>query len=95
MIKEIPGNILTPAPPGSPPTLVCHQVNCHGVIGSGLALQIREHYPVVFESYRKKCAANALFGGKRPSAAKIAPAPLTPRAGHGIILEGGTNHESV
>ena len=47
-IQEIHGDILTPVPPGSPPTLVCHQVNCRGVMGSGLALQIRERYPVVF-----------------------------------------------
>lgn len=31
--------------------IICHQVNCMGVMGSGLALAIRKEWPVVYESY--------------------------------------------
>ena len=30
---------------------ICHQVNCLGKMGSGIAKQIRERYPKVFKSY--------------------------------------------
>jgi len=33
--------------------LICHGVNCQGVMGAGLALQIRNKWPQVYESYRK------------------------------------------
>lgn len=32
--------------------VICHQVNCLGVMGTGLAKQIREAYPRVFEDYK-------------------------------------------
>ena len=35
--------------------IICHQVNCQGVMGSGLAKQIRERYPIVYEEYKKWC----------------------------------------
>jgi O-acetyl-ADP-ribose deacetylase (regulator of RNase III) len=35
--------------------VICHQVNCRGVMGSGLARQIRSAYPDVFQSYRNLC----------------------------------------
>ena len=48
----------------------CHQVNCQGVMGSGIAKQVREKYPEVFEHYKKVCddykirfGTNALLGG--------------------------------
>jgi hypothetical protein len=31
---------------------ICHQVNLKGVMGAGLAKQIREKYPVVFSEYQ-------------------------------------------
>ena len=31
---------------------ICHQVNCQGVMGSGIAKSIREKWPVVFEKYK-------------------------------------------
>lgn len=34
---------------------ICHQVNCQGMMGSGIAKQIRETYPQVYENYKKKC----------------------------------------
>lgn len=35
--------------------LICHQVNCQGVMGSGLAKQIRNKYPQVFNVYKRLC----------------------------------------
>jgi O-acetyl-ADP-ribose deacetylase (regulator of RNase III) len=34
---------------------ICHQVNCQGVMGSGIAKQIRERFPEVFVSYASLC----------------------------------------
>ena len=47
-IQEIEGNIfnLTSG-------IICHQVNCKGVMGAGLALKIRNKWPVVYEDYLK------------------------------------------
>ena len=35
--------------------IVCHQVNCIGVMGAGLALQLRNKWPVVFDRYKDEC----------------------------------------
>lgn len=35
--------------------IICHQVNCQGVMGSGMAKQIRSTYPQVFAKYKKVC----------------------------------------
>ena len=48
MIKIIEGNILNAIE-----DIICQQVNCHGKMGSGLARQIRNKYPNVYESYVK------------------------------------------
>ena len=34
---------------------ICHQVNCKGVMGSGIAKQIKETYPEVFNEYKNFC----------------------------------------
>ena len=34
--------------------VIAHQVNCRGVMGSGVAKQIRNKWPIVFEKYRQK-----------------------------------------
>lgn len=36
---------------------ICHQVNCQGKMGSGIAKQIREKWPIVYENYMAKCKA--------------------------------------
>lgn len=53
-IKYINGDILTA---NNLPEFVaiCHQVNCQGVMGAGLAKQIRDKYPMVYTTYRKYC----------------------------------------
>ena len=34
---------------------ICHQTNCLGVMGGGLAAQVRIQYPSVFKAYEKLC----------------------------------------
>ena len=33
---------------------ICHQVNCRGRMGSGIAKQIRERFPEVYQVYRER-----------------------------------------
>lgn len=40
------GNLLD-----APVDYICHQVNCQGRMGSGIAKQIRERWPIVYEHY--------------------------------------------
>lgn len=35
--------------------IICHQVNCKGVMGAGLAKQIRNRYPNVYKEYTDYC----------------------------------------
>lgn len=49
-MKTILGNLLD-----QKPGILCHQVNTPGVMGAGLALQIREKWPHVFEQYKDFC----------------------------------------
>ncbi|MEE1504756.1 MAG: macro domain-containing protein [Acutalibacteraceae bacterium] len=35
--------------------VICHQVNCKGVMGAGLAKQIRDKYPNVYDHYKWHC----------------------------------------
>ena len=35
--------------------VIAHQVNCQGVMGGGIAKQIRELYPHVYDEYRDMC----------------------------------------
>lgn len=50
MVKYVKGNLLD-----SDCDYICHQVNCQGVMNSGIARQIRERWPRVFASYRAYC----------------------------------------
>ena len=43
------GNLLD-----APVDYICHQVNCQGRMGSGIAKQIRERWPVVYQEYQAK-----------------------------------------
>lgn len=47
MIHYVKGNLLD-----SNCDYICHQVNCQGVMGSGIARQIRERWPEVYEDYK-------------------------------------------
>ena len=46
MVEYKIGNLLD-----APVNYICHQVNCQGRMGSGIAKQIRERWPVVYDSY--------------------------------------------
>lgn len=50
MIKHIKCDIFE-----SGADIICHQVNCQGVMGSGVAKQVREKYPEVYKQYKILC----------------------------------------
>lgn len=50
MIHVVHGDVLN-----SGSKFICHQVNCQGKMGSGVAKQIREKYPVVYTKYKRVC----------------------------------------
>lgn len=39
--------------------IICHQVNCQGVMGHGIAKQVKEKYRGVFDEYKRYCDAHA------------------------------------
>ena len=44
-------------------TVFCHQVNCIGVMGAGIAKQIRDAYPEVYRNYKQSVGeSNARIG---------------------------------
>ena len=48
-------------------TALGHQVNLRGVMGAGIAAQIREEFPIVFDIYRAAIAAeNLQLGDAQP-----------------------------
>lgn len=49
-VKIIDGDLFDTTAP-----VICHQVNCKGKMGSGVAKQIRERYPLAYERYRLAC----------------------------------------
>ena len=50
MIYEVKGNLLA-----SSCDYICHQVNCQGVMGAGVAKQIKDLWPRAYEEYKKFC----------------------------------------
>lgn len=48
MVEYKIGNLLD-----APVNYICHQVNCQGRMGSGIAKQIRERWPRVYDEYCK------------------------------------------
>lgn len=48
MVKIIDGNLFD-----SNANIICHQVNCQGVMGSGVAAEVKTRYPNVFNVYRQ------------------------------------------
>ena len=35
--------------------IICHQVNCKGKMGAGIALKIRKKWPIVYDQYLSAC----------------------------------------
>ena len=44
----------------APEPYICHQVNCMGVMGAGLAKQIRERWPAVYDVYKLRANSDML-----------------------------------
>ena len=63
--KKIKGNIFDKNITGHE-LIICHQVNCKGVMGAGLAKQMRTKFPKLYEEYRRRCYSvnnsNVLLG---------------------------------
>lgn len=55
-LNHVKGDLLT-----SDCVIRCQQVNCRGVMGAGIALQIKQKYPEVYEPYKALCEK---FGSK-------------------------------
>jgi len=53
IIKLVIGDILD-----APENIICQQVNCMGVMGAGLAKQVRSKYPSVYTYYNDLCKKN-------------------------------------
>lgn len=49
-VKEIKGDLLS-----ADVKIRCHQVNCKGVMGAGIAKQVKEKYPEAYEQYKALC----------------------------------------
>lgn len=52
MITFMGGDIFAPA---APVQAIAHGCNCRGVMGAGVALQMRSRYPQMYDFYRRKC----------------------------------------
>lgn len=50
MVKIVSGNLLD-----ATEDVICHQVNCQGVMGSGVAKAVKEKWPEVYEAYTLYC----------------------------------------
>lgn len=50
MIKHVTGDIFK-----SGVDVILHQVNCQGAMNSGVARQVREKYPEVYDEYKRLC----------------------------------------
>lgn len=46
----------------TPFQIIAHQVNCKGVMGAGLAKQIRSNYPNLYDAYKDYCNHGACLG---------------------------------
>ena len=71
-MKHTIGNVVKGVTRG----VIVHQVNCQGVMGSGIARELRETYPIVFEKYMDLCDDNTDVG--MSSAALLGKCQLVP-----------------
>lgn len=53
MVEILEGDLLK-----SDCNVICHQTNCQGKMGAGIAKQIRQLYPKVYDEYVKFCKDN-------------------------------------
>ena len=50
MVKVVVGSLLD-----AKENFICHQVNCKGIMGGGIALQLRNKYKGLYEEYKDFC----------------------------------------
>lgn len=50
MVRQVHDNLLH-----AKTDVICHQVNCQGKMGSGVARQIREAFPEAYKEYQRLC----------------------------------------
>lgn len=55
MIKIIEGNLFS-----TDAELICHQVNCRGTMGSGVALEVKRRFPHVYKKYKRVASIDCL-----------------------------------
>ena len=65
-ITWIVGNILD-----AKADAILHQTNCKGVMGAGLALQIRNKYPDVYAKYRILCKEEGGYFFREDSSSSV------------------------
>lgn len=58
--------------------IVVHQVNCQGVMGRGLAAQLRARYPIVFKEYNKLCRSKVGFEADLLGSVQLVPIKENP-----------------
>ena len=68
MVKIIDGDLFD-----TDAKFICHQVNCQGRMGSGVALQVKQKYPHVYEEYK-----DALKREPKDMLGKIQIVPINP-----------------
>lgn len=66
IIKE--GNVFD-----SDAKIICHQVNCQGVMGSGVAKEVKERYPNVYTAYHNYCEENKDCPARMLGVAQMVP----------------------
>lgn len=66
IIKE--GNVFD-----SDADIICHQVNCQGVMGSGVAKEVRERFLNVYEQYHELCELHKDYTAGLLGTAQIIP----------------------
>lgn len=70
MIKTVIGDIRDAAE-----DIICHQVNCQGVMGAGVAKAISTHWPEVKKSYLRYCRR---FSSPYDLLGKVQPVEVSP-----------------
>lgn len=59
-IKYVNGDILSPNSNLDRAVVVCHQVNCMGKMGAGLAKQVATTFPGVYAAYKDACKTSGI-----------------------------------
>jgi len=58
--------------------IVAHQVNCMGVMGSGVAAQVKRKYPIAYKMYKDLCDENSHYRVGLLGKAQLCPVSFLP-----------------